>query len=208
MKLFDNEQKLKKNLDSLQSQLENMSIYKDSVSQKRNFSLSPTIKSKNLNIKTENLFRSPLVERNIKSDDEDDFNYKLPKLKKENPFKSFEDEGNENYDDDEDYQDANDINDYSFNLDAIPKLPKMSFMTNNFGTQAMETYQQQQTVTFHRLEILHKELENKPKDNVRHPDPSGLKINLMPHQQYALAWLKWREEGKKPKGGILGKFVK
>ncbi len=37
-------------------------------------------------------------------------------------------------------------------------------------------------------------------------DPEGLKVNLMPHQSRALAWMAWREK-QLPPGGILGQSL-
>lgn len=48
------------------------------------------------------------------------------------------------------------------------------------------------------------EMENCPKEDKLAPTPNGLKISLMPHQQYALSWMLWREKQKHPCGGILG----
>ncbi|KAK4882340.1 hypothetical protein RN001_005659 [Aquatica leii] len=53
-----------------------------------------------------------------------------------------------------------------------------------------------------RLEQLHGSLKSCPTPKTLAEDPRGLKVELMPHQKYALAWLAWREQ-QKPSGGIL-----
>lgn len=68
---------------------------------------------------------------------------------------------------------------------------------------AMETYQTQKTLTMDRLKTLHQSLQAKPKSDVMEDDPKMLKIELMPHQKHALAFLLWRES-QRPAGGILG----
>ena len=40
-------------------------------------------------------------------------------------------------------------------------------------------------------------------EDQKEKDPNGLKNLLLPHQQHALAWMKWRKK-QKSKGGILG----
>ncbi|XP_014225120.1 transcription termination factor 2 isoform X1 [Trichogramma pretiosum] len=84
----------------------------------------------------------------------------------------------------------------------IPNVPQTSFVTNDLGKKAMETLSKQQSLTHQRLEQLHGSLTTRPTEDQREKDPTGLKITLMPHQQHALAWMKWREK-QKPKGGIL-----
>lgn len=76
-------------------------------------------------------------------------------------------------------------------------------MPKTFGRQAMSTYNAQKAVTMDRLQQLHGSLESCPKENTLAEDPNGLKVELMPHQKRALAWLMWREK-QKPSGGILG----
>jgi SNF2 family DNA or RNA helicase len=45
-----------------------------------------------------------------------------------------------------------------------------------------------------------------PDENVRDPTPSGLKVELMGHQQHGLAWMTWRER-QNPPAGILADDV-
>lgn len=54
-----------------------------------------------------------------------------------------------------------------------------------------------------RLEQIHTSLNNCPNKDAVIETPKGLKVELMPHQKYALAWLLWRKR-QKPSGGILG----
>ncbi|XP_018577325.1 transcription termination factor 2 [Anoplophora glabripennis] len=75
-------------------------------------------------------------------------------------------------------------------------------MPKTFGKMAMSTYNAQKAVTMDRLQQLHGSLESCPKENDLAEDPKGLKVDLMPHQKRALAWLMWREK-QKPSGGIL-----
>ncbi|XP_031438662.2 transcription termination factor 2 [Clupea harengus] len=49
---------------------------------------------------------------------------------------------------------------------------------------------------------LHKSLETCPGPDTETKDPKGIKVQLLPHQRRALAWLLWRED-QKPCGGIL-----
>lgn len=72
-----------------------------------------------------------------------------------------------------------------------------------FGKQAMSTYNAQKAVTMDRLQQLHGSLRNRPKETDFASPPKGLKVELMPHQKHAIAWMTWREE-QKPSGGILG----
>ncbi|KAF7278216.1 hypothetical protein GWI33_008710 [Rhynchophorus ferrugineus] len=71
-----------------------------------------------------------------------------------------------------------------------------------FGKKAMSTYNNQKAITLDRLQQLHGALETCPKENDHAEDPKGLKVELMPHQKRALAWLTFREKAK-PSGGIL-----
>lgn len=73
-----------------------------------------------------------------------------------------------------------------------------------FGKQAMSTLNAQRAVTMERLQQLHGSLKTCPKETDFVEDPKGLKVELMPHQKHALAWMLWRE-GQQPSGGILGK---
>lgn len=68
---------------------------------------------------------------------------------------------------------------------------------------ALNTYRTQQTMTLDVLNRLHKSLETCPTSNILADDPPGLKVELMPHQKHAIAWLMWRES-QKPHGGVLG----
>lgn len=71
--------------------------------------------------------------------------------------------------------------------------------------QALSTYRTQQTMTIDVLHRLHKSLDTCPDPNTLSNDPHGLKVELMPHQKYAISWLLWREK-QKPHGGVLGKY--
>lgn len=78
------------------------------------------------------------------------------------------------------------------------------YLPNIFFKSALSTYHSQQTMTLDILHHLHKSLETCPAPTILADDPSGLKVELMLHQKYAIAWLMWREN-QKPHGGILGK---
>ncbi|XP_041857085.1 transcription termination factor 2 isoform X2 [Melanotaenia boesemani] len=56
--------------------------------------------------------------------------------------------------------------------------------------------------TCEAIDHLHKSLESCPDPEAEAPDPSGIKVSLLPHQKRALAWLLWRET-QNPCGGIL-----
>ena len=90
-----------------------------------------------------------------------------------------------------------------FDVHDIPDVPQTSFDTADLGKKALATLNKQQSLTHHRLEQLHGSLTSRPTEDQKERDPSGLKVQLMGHQQHALAWMKWREK-QKPKGGILG----
>ncbi|XP_066137668.1 transcription termination factor 2 [Euwallacea fornicatus] len=75
-------------------------------------------------------------------------------------------------------------------------------LPKTFGKKALSTYNTQKTVTMDRLQQLHGALQACPKEEDMADDPKGLKVELMPHQKRALAWLMFREKAK-PSGGIL-----
>ncbi|CAM4604996.1 unnamed protein product [Leuciscus chuanchicus] len=52
------------------------------------------------------------------------------------------------------------------------------------------------------IDHLHNSLESCPTEDTEVQDPKGIKVELLPHQRKALAWLLWRET-QKPCGGIL-----
>lgn len=52
------------------------------------------------------------------------------------------------------------------------------------------------------IDHLHDSLESCPTEDTEVQDPKGIKVELLPHQRRALAWLLWRET-QKPCGGIL-----
>uniref|UniRef100_A0A8C2CU14 Transcription termination factor 2 n=1 Tax=Cyprinus carpio TaxID=7962 RepID=A0A8C2CU14_CYPCA len=56
--------------------------------------------------------------------------------------------------------------------------------------------------TTETIDHLHDSLESCPTEDTVAPDPKGIKVELLPHQRRALAWLLWRET-QKPCGGIL-----
>uniref|UniRef100_A0A671NX69 Transcription termination factor 2-like n=1 Tax=Sinocyclocheilus anshuiensis TaxID=1608454 RepID=A0A671NX69_9TELE len=56
--------------------------------------------------------------------------------------------------------------------------------------------------TTEAIDHLHDSLESCPTEDTESPDPKGIKVELLPHQRRALAWLLWRET-QKPCGGIL-----
>lgn len=70
------------------------------------------------------------------------------------------------------------------------------------GQQGLSTFNTQKTLTLNRIEKLHKAMDKCPveSDLAQHPD--NLNVQLMPHQLYAIKWMRWREN-QKPKGGIL-----
>lgn len=73
---------------------------------------------------------------------------------------------------------------------------------NTFGKQALQTLNTQKALTLDMLEGIHTSLKTRPDENTFETDPKGLKVELMPHQKRAIAWLLWREKVK-PSGGIL-----
>ncbi|XP_036401169.1 transcription termination factor 2 [Megalops cyprinoides] len=56
--------------------------------------------------------------------------------------------------------------------------------------------------TTEAIDHLHHSLESCPSTDAEAPDPKGIRVNLLPHQKQALAWLLWRET-QRPCGGIL-----
>ncbi|KAG5851559.1 hypothetical protein ANANG_G00052960 [Anguilla anguilla] len=56
--------------------------------------------------------------------------------------------------------------------------------------------------TAETIDHLHGSLESCPAPHSEAPDPKGIRVQLLPHQKQALAWLLWRET-QKPCGGIL-----
>lgn len=70
------------------------------------------------------------------------------------------------------------------------------------GERAMATLNTQKILTMELLADLHNSLKSCPDENTFAEDPKGLKVELMPHQKRALAWLIFRES-QRPKGGIL-----
>lgn len=70
------------------------------------------------------------------------------------------------------------------------------------GKQAMATLNAEKALTLDLLAQLHSSLKTCPDENTFADDPKGLKVELMPHQKRALAWLMFRET-QKPAGGIL-----
>lgn len=102
------------------------------------------------------------------------------------------------------YQNLNNEIDLDFN--NILVKPSSSKVTK-LGSKAQETRDQKFTLTHERLKDLHGSLLARPSEDEKVEDPRGLQVQLMPHQQHALAWLLWREQ-QKPSGGILGKYLK
>ncbi|MCJ8732393.1 hypothetical protein PDJAM_G00210880 [Pangasius djambal] len=56
--------------------------------------------------------------------------------------------------------------------------------------------------TTEAIDHLHHSLESCPSTEAEAQDPKGIRVQLLPHQRRALAWLLWRET-QKPCGGIL-----
>ncbi|XP_018325824.1 transcription termination factor 2 isoform X1 [Agrilus planipennis] len=82
------------------------------------------------------------------------------------------------------------------------QLGSVAVQPKTFGRQALETYNSQKALTMDRLQQLHGSLNTAPDENIFAEPPKKLKVELMPHQRRALAWLIWREK-QKPSGGIL-----
>lgn len=79
------------------------------------------------------------------------------------------------------------------------KAATAAVMPDTHGKKAMATLKQQKILTLETLEELHDSLKTCPNENTFATDPKGLKVDLMPHQRRAVAWLMWRE-GQKPSG--------
>ncbi|RLU25547.1 hypothetical protein DMN91_001703 [Ooceraea biroi] len=77
-------------------------------------------------------------------------------------------------------------------------LPELRIL----GKKAQATRDKELALTAERLEDLHGSLLARPSESERAKDPWGLKVELMPHQQHALAWILWREQ-QRPSGGVL-----
>jgi len=89
------------------------------------------------------------------------------------------------------------------NIDDMPMKPVTFPECKELGKKAQETRNEQIVLTTERLQDMHNSLTSRPPEDKRAKDPKGLKVKLMPHQQYALAWLLWREQ-QRPSGGVLG----
>ncbi|XP_050544348.1 transcription termination factor 2-like isoform X2 [Daktulosphaira vitifoliae] len=85
---------------------------------------------------------------------------------------------------------------------ALTKKAATNIDVQAMGDKALSTYRAQQAMTLDVLNTLHKSLESCPSPDILADDPAGLKVELMPHQKHAIAWLIWREN-QKPHGGIL-----
>jgi len=100
-----------------------------------------------------------------------------------------------------------DYSDYSYldNNELGESLTSTASELKKLGKKAQETRDKEFALTVERLQDLHGSLIARPSENEKAEDPRGLKIELMPHQQHALAWLMWREQ-QRPSGGVLGKY--
>lgn len=85
---------------------------------------------------------------------------------------------------------------------ALTKKAAGNIDIKAMGDKALNTYRTQQTMTLDVLNSLHKSLGTCPSSDILADDPQTLKVELMPHQKHAIAWLMWREI-QKPHGGIL-----
>lgn len=72
-----------------------------------------------------------------------------------------------------------------------------------FGTQGLQTFNNQKSLTVENLKIIQTSLNTCPPADVFAEQPKSIKIELMKHQKHALAWMMWREK-QKPRGGFLG----
>ncbi|XP_072743655.1 transcription termination factor 2 [Anoplolepis gracilipes] len=96
-----------------------------------------------------------------------------------------------------------DHSDFSYlDINNIPMKPTTSPDLKQLGEKAQATRDRELALTVERLQDLHGSLVARPKENQKAEDPKGLKVQLMPHQQHALAWLLWREQ-QRPAGGVL-----
>lgn len=103
----------------------------------------------------------------------------------------------------EDELDSN-YTDYSYlDIDNIPMRPTTSPESRQLSLKAQATRDKEYALTVERLQDLHGSLVARPSEKEKAEDPKGLKVQLMPHQQHALAWLLWREQ-QRPSGGVLG----
>ncbi|XP_029671869.1 uncharacterized protein LOC115240701 [Formica exsecta] len=113
--------------------------------------------------------------------------------------------------DDSDGSDDSDDSDYSdysdFDISDIPLNPTTFPELKRLGKKAQATRDRELALTVERLKDLHGSLVARPSEHKKAEDPRGLKVQLMPHQQHALAWLLWREQ-QRPAGGVLGKYLK
>ncbi|KYN02202.1 PREDICTED: transcription termination factor 2 [Cyphomyrmex costatus] len=87
-------------------------------------------------------------------------------------------------------------------IDNIPMRPTTSPELRQLGEKAQATRDKELALTVERLQDLHGSLVARPSEKEKAEDPKGLKVQLMPHQQHALAWLLWREQ-QRPSGGVL-----
>ncbi|KAG5345372.1 TTF2 factor, partial [Acromyrmex heyeri] len=92
--------------------------------------------------------------------------------------------------------------DYSYlDIDNISMRSTTSESTQ-LSLKAQATRDKEYALTVERLQDLHGSLVARPSEKEKVEDPKGLKVQLMPHQQHALAWLLWREQ-QRPSGGVL-----
>lgn len=70
------------------------------------------------------------------------------------------------------------------------------------GKVGLSNFNTQKAMTLDTLKEIHESISSCPSSDTFAEDPEGLKIELMPHQKHALAWLEWRET-QRPRGGIL-----
>ncbi|XP_025263627.1 transcription termination factor 2 isoform X2 [Camponotus floridanus] len=105
--------------------------------------------------------------------------------------------------DEPDHSDDSDHSDYSYlDINNIPMKPTTSPELRQLGEKAQATRDRELALTVERLQDLHGSLVARPTENEKAKDPRGLQVQLMPHQQHALAWLLWREQ-QRPAGGVL-----